>query len=100
MIRLGVEALLAGFDPFIPGLDGLLWFVLRDGEQIDERLVKQYSLNWLRVCDAVLLTTGWSRSPGAQAEKKHAERLGIPVFMSLEDLVKEANNDEPKYICD
>lgn len=37
-------------------------------------------------CDAILMTPDWARSTGATAEKREAERLGIPVFLTLDAL--------------
>ncbi len=43
-------------------------------------------LEMLARCDAVLLTPDWARSSGARAEAAQADRLGIPVFESLDAL--------------
>jgi len=42
----------------------------------------------MRTCDAVLMVPGWAQSVGAVAEKAEAERLGIPVFLHVRDLVE------------
>lgn len=98
MTRWGWEALKAGFDPFIPAFDQQLWMVLREGEFITESMIKRYSKSWLEVCDAMLLTPGWQKSKGTLAEIKRAEELGIPVFKTLEDLIKakEGNNEQER----
>lgn len=44
-------------------------------------------LEMLRRCDAVLMVTGWRASQGAQMERAEAERVGLPVFYSVESLV-------------
>jgi len=88
MTRWGVKALQAGFDPFIPALDGTFWWALDEGQYITEAMIKRYSKSWLEVCDAVMLTPGWQKSKGTLAEIKRAEELGIPVFKSLDELVK------------
>ena len=41
----------------------------------------------MRTCDAVVMVPGWTQSVGAVAEKSEAERLGIPVFIHVRDLV-------------
>jgi hypothetical protein len=43
-------------------------------------------LEWLPVCHALYRIPG--ESPGADGEVAEAERLGIPVFYSLEELAK------------
>lgn len=96
MIRHGLDALLAGFDPFVPAFDHQFWAVMRNGEVITEAMIKRYSKSWLEVCDAVVLTPGWKHSPGTLKEIEFAEQLGIPVFKSLKkllDYTEENNND-------
>lgn len=51
------------------------------------------NLEILRRCDAVLLLDGWENSSGAIAEKCEAERLRIPVSMSLYELEAELNDE-------
>ena len=87
MIRLGVEAMMAGFHPYIPALDFHIFLALHDNERITEEMVKQTSIEWLKACDAVLLTPGWEDSPGTLRELKIADEMGIPVFTSFNDLV-------------
>jgi len=86
MVRIGLEVLLAGFDPFVPAFDHQFWMVMNDGEFITESMIKRYSLSWMEVCDAMLLTPGWQKSPGTLREKARAEDLGIPVFKSIEEM--------------
>ena len=43
---------------------------------------------WIRVCDAVLRLPG--ESVGADMETAEAKRLGIPVFESIDDIVRWA----------
>lgn len=44
------------------------------------------TLELLRRCDAIILTSDWETSQGARAEREEALRLGIPVYYSLEAL--------------
>lgn len=39
----------------------------------------------LRRCDAILMIPGWEKSTGARGEKAEAERLGLPVFVAIEE---------------
>jgi len=92
MVRIGFEVFQAGFDPFVPVFDHQFWMVMNDGEYITEGMIKRYSKSWLEVCDAVLLTPNWQKSEGTLAEIKHAEKLGIPVFKKIEDLIQYNEN--------
>lgn len=94
MLRVALDLFFAGFDPFVPALDFMFWFVLKDSEYITEPMIKRYSKTWLSKCDAVFLCPGWNRSKGTQQELKLAEKLGIPVFASLEDLLRERRDEE------
>jgi hypothetical protein len=94
MIGWGWKALRAGFDPFVPALDNMFWYVMDEGEYMTEAMIKRYSKSWLEVCDAVVLTPGWQKSKGTLAEIKRAEELGIPVFKSLDDLIKHEGGVE------
>lgn len=71
-----------GGDPFIPHLS----------HYRDKRFPRSYSfyvaedLRWLTVCDALFRFEGESK--GADGEVAEAERLGIPVFYTLDELAK------------
>lgn len=43
-------------------------------------------LEILSLCDAIVMVTDWSVSVGAQAEKRLAEQLGIPVYYDVPPL--------------
>ena len=44
------------------------------------------TLKLLRVSDAIILTDDWERSSGARGERTEAERRGMPVFETIEEL--------------
>lgn len=46
-------------------------------------------LTWIDVCDCLLRLDG--ESPGADGEVARANELGIPVFYSIEELLKHYN---------
>lgn len=77
----GVELLKAGFAPFIPHLS---WYIdpytkYHEWYAID--------LEFVRRSDAVLRISGQSR--GADIETELAGTLGVPVFHSVEEIIKE-----------
>ena len=41
------------------------------------------SLVLLEQCDAIYLLKGWERSRGASVEKRHAERLRLPIMKEI-----------------
>jgi len=99
MVSTGRRLLMAGFYPFVPAFD-FLFFMLppdegrycREPLEISGPQIKEYSMEWLRRCDAVLFLPGWSKSQGAVAEYFEAKSMGIPTFFDIEDLLREAPN--------
>ncbi len=85
MIEAGKELLLMGFSPFVPGLDYNFFLQLRDGEEITDKMIKDYSIDWLLACDAMVLLPGWNESNGTIAEILIAQQNGIPIYFSLEE---------------
>ena len=45
-------------------------------------------LQILSFCDAVVLVDNWQTSAGAKKEKIYAQTLGIPVFISVDELIE------------
>jgi len=86
--RAALDVLFAGFTPFCPGLDFVYFLLLRDKERITEPMIKRLSKDFLRRCDAILMTEGWKTSPGSIAERDLAWELELPVFYSLKELVE------------
>lgn len=75
------KLLAAGLVPFVPHLT-MLWDAISPHPYADWLA---YDLHWLRVCHAVLRLPG--ESNGADKECEEAERLGIPVFHSLDAIL-------------
>jgi len=94
MIRVGKEVFFAGFVPFIPALDLQIFLALDEKEFITEPMIKRYSKDWLEVCDAILLTEGWRKSRGTLLEIEFAKERKIPIFESLDDLIKAAEKEK------
>jgi hypothetical protein len=91
-IRLSLNVLQAGFCPFSPFIDYPFFLALREDEEITGEQIKAYSLEWLEVCDAILLVPGYENSKGTLAEIKRAEELGIPIFTTLTSLIEHFEN--------
>lgn len=89
-IRLAIDAADSlrreGFIPFVPHLNGLWYFVYPNDYEEWLRM----DLLWLEKCDAVLRLDGDSK--GADREVKHAKERGIPVFYSMQDLMRYATS--------
>lgn len=63
----------AGFEHYDPSLPDQFWL---DG-----------TLEMMRRCDCVVLCPGWEKSTGTLSEIAEAQRLSIPVFSSVEEMV-------------
>jgi len=87
-IRNAVAVAQAGFTPYCPCLDFLYLLVGVDVHRLTEQTIMRMSKDWLNKCDAIVLTEGWQKSEGTLAEIKFAEQKGIPVFKSLDELIK------------
>jgi hypothetical protein len=85
-IRVGTELLLKGYYPFIPWLDYNVFLQLRDNENISVETIKEHSIAWLEVSDAVLVLSNWENSKGTIAEIARAKELNIPVYYSIEEM--------------
>lgn len=94
MVRESVKVIFAGFTPFCPCLDFMYFLQLKDGERIKEASIKRLSKDWLEVCDAMILTEGWQRSAGTLAEIKFCKENNIPVFETLDELIKYCKEDK------
>jgi nucleoside 2-deoxyribosyltransferase len=82
-MQLSYKVIKAGFAPFVPWFD--YQFSLIGEMKLEEYYA--YSIAWLEVSDAVLVVPdGADKSKGTQAEIALANKLGIPVFWSLEVL--------------
>lgn len=88
-MRKSVEVLLAGFAVFSPWLDHHFVFMLCENEQLDVETLREHSMAWLRVSDAVLVLPNSEHSKGTQAEIALARVRNIPVYYDLTQLKKE-----------
>ena len=86
MVDEALRVMFAGYTPFCPALDFL--YFLKTKKRITEAMIKRHSKDWLEVCEAIVLTPDWEKSPGTRAEIELANKLGILVFETLEELIE------------
>jgi len=79
----------AGFAPFCPWAD-CLYVMMKGGDStFNVKQMYEYSMEFLRRCDCVLVIPDWENSKGTKLEIEEADRLGIPVYYCFEELVKK-----------
>ncbi len=77
-----------GFVPFVPHLTHF-WHLIHP-HSID--FWYDYDNEWIAICHSLLRLPG--DSVGADAEVRLAEKLGVPVFYSVEDLVTVSEGEQ------
>ena len=87
-LRVSTEVLLNGLTPFCPWQDFHFQLMLRGDERLAVTDYYRYSMAWLDVSDAMLVLPGWETSKGTLTEIERAKELNIPMFFSLDDLLK------------
>lgn len=83
-IMAGNELLDAGCAPFVPHLSHY-WHTLHTERHYEDWM--RIDLAWITCADAVLRIPG--DSPGAEREVELAAQHGIPVFDSIDELVRK-----------
>lgn len=79
-IKIGAKLLAKGYAPFVPHLDIL--FKLQQGRDYNVPIENyyNYTMEYLRSSDLVVVVPNSENSKGTQAEIAEAKRLGIPVY--------------------
>ena len=77
----------SGNSPFCPFIDFLL--LLQDGPPVDMEMLYEYSLDWLRVSDAMLVLPGYETSTGTMGEVAEGNRIGIPMEYLIDYRITE-----------
>lgn len=85
-IVMGAKLLKMGYSPYVPHLD--YQFNLVQDEPIDVEMYYQHDLEWLALCDCMLVLKGWENSRGVKNEIWFAWGHKIPVYFSLDELQK------------
>lgn len=85
-IKQGGELLSLGYAPFVPHLNIL--FKIAGGNEVDVPMdyYYHYTLQYLKVADAVLVCKNSENSKGTINELEIARRAGIPIFYSVKQL--------------
>ena len=82
--KVAAKLLTMGYSPFSPFLDHIFSFY----EDISVEQYYKYSLDFLEVCDAMLILPNSENSKGVQQEVVFATKKGIPIYYSIKDLPK------------
>ena len=64
-----------GCNPLVPHAIGRVF----DGTLTSEYWIRA-TLDWMRLCDAMILLAGWEQSQGSRGEREEAARLGMRVL--------------------
>jgi len=89
LVRTAIELAKKGWAPYCPGLDLQYFLCLYPGEMITESQVYGLSMAFLEISDAVFVLPRWKSSTGSQKEYSRAVELGMPIYMSMEDVPNE-----------
>lgn len=108
-IKLGNILIDKGYSPYIPHLD--IFIKIQCGVNLNISIQKYYDyvMEWLKVCDYILVCPNYKNSVGVAQELEKAKELNIPIFYDINELesyvyVKEHKFDElesvQKYLQD
>lgn len=83
------ELLKLGHTPFVPHLT-MLWHLVSP-----KKLEEWYAIDlpWIAACDALVRIPG--ESTGADKEVQEANRLGIPVYIGVENFINAIESQTP-----
>ena len=82
------DLFILGYAPFCPW-HNKSFIMTHPNNDFDVWNFYECCIAWLRVSDGMLVLSGWESSKGTLAEIKLAEDFKIPIFYSLEQLLKE-----------
>lgn len=88
-IKIGAQLLQKGYAPFVPHFD--VFFKIQQGKNYNVPMTYyyDYTMEWLKASDAVVVVPGWENSTGTKNEIAMASKMGIPVYFNLSDLYRE-----------
>ena len=83
-IEAGRQLITKGHNPFVPHL---YHYVQNQGEHIcDEDRWLEICLEWVVLCQGMLMLDGWRESTGARREWQYASAFGRQIFHSIDDV--------------
>lgn len=82
----GAELLSMGFSPYVPHLD-YQFNLVQSEVHIDVETYYKHDLEWLKLCDCMLVLPGWEHSKGVNCEIAFAEQNNIPIYFSKEQIL-------------
>ena len=85
-IDVGTKVWRKGHYPYIPGLDFLLFMNFRRDYGLGGRNPYNASIEWMRRCDSALFHNGLEDSKGVQMEHEEAQRIGMKIYYSLDEI--------------
>lgn len=86
-MRMATRIMLEGHSPFVPWFDYHFQLMLREGEHLSVEDYYRYSIDWLKVSDAMLVLPGWKKSEGTIKEIEIAKEMNIPIFYRYDFLI-------------
>jgi hypothetical protein len=78
------ELMLAGFAPMNPMMTMVLPFAWE--KDFPHELWLECDFPWVEASDAILRLPGYS--VGADAELSHAEKCGVPIFYTIDEMIE------------
>jgi len=81
-IKISAKILKLGHSPFCPFLDHQFSFY----EDFTVEDMYRYSIDWLRISEAIFVMPNSDNSKGTQKEIEIAKEMGIPIFYNLEEI--------------
>ena len=82
-IKTGVKLIKLGYAPFVPHLDFMFGICGQQTLTIDE--YRNYSIEWLKASEVLLIINGERTSAGVIAEIIEAEEMKIPIIYGWSD---------------
>jgi hypothetical protein len=77
-----------------------IWFhcphshtALMDGAAPDEFFL-ELDKHYLKICSCIYLLEGWGKSTGTLSEIALAKQMGLPIFESIEEVIKYGTRDK------
>jgi hypothetical protein len=65
--------------------------IFMDGPDLADRTFINGDLEIIRRCDALYMLPGWEKSQGANMEHRLAVELGMPIYLSLDEVPHETD---------